>query len=509
MATVGHAAPRPYEGHRVVRIAPADPATVNALVDAGASRLDDRPGPGSALLRVPPHVMPSLLASGARAEVLTTNLQDDVDAERARLLAGPASHGGGDFFADFRPLADVQAHLDGLLATHPDLVTHVDVGTSLEGRTLRAVSIHAGAPDDPAIFLSGTMHAREWLSTTTTTCLASTLANGYGSDDNITAVLDAVNIVVLPVSNPDGYVYSWDVERYWRKNRRDGVGVDLNRNFPWEWGGPGSSDIVEEENYRGTGPLSEPESTALADLMTSMPTLVAHVDYHTFGELLLYPWGYTAEPPGDIELLETLAEDQVAAMEAAGGENYTALQGAELYLAAGVVDDWAYGELGLMAFVPELRPSFDGPGDFVVDPSQIMPTCEEALAGLYVLAQWAGADVDIEVDDTGGTDGTGGPQTGGPDGTAEGPADEGPLDEGPADEGTGPQLDEGPLDEGPVDPEPASTDDDGAGTGGSSGDAGQSGVEGRGCACTATPTGRGTPSTMLALLGLWALRRRG
>lgn len=444
--------------------------------------------------------MPSLLASGLAAEILTTNLQADVDAERARLLSGPASHGGADFFDDFRPLDEIETHLDTLLAAHPGLVTPIDVGTSLEGRTMRAISIHAGAPDDPTILLTATMHAREWLAATTATCLADTLARNYGTDANVTAMLDAVNIIVLPVLNPDGYVYAWDVERYWRKNRRDGIGVDLNRNFPLAWGGPGSSDVPEEENYHGTAALSEPEATALADLMIALPTLVAHLDYHTFGELLLYPWSYTGAPPSDVALLQSLAQDQVDAMEAVGGENYAALQGAELYVAAGVVDDWAYDELGLMAFVPELRPSFDGPGDFVVDPDQIVPTCQEALAGVWVLARWAGADVDVP----GGTTGFG--ETGEPPPTT-GPADA--DDTGPSDAGTGGTAADGGTAGGGVESGAMTTAHGHVATGGSSeGDAGQTSPTDPGCACASGRPEHAWTLSLLALLSLPALRRR-
>jgi len=488
------AAPR-YDGHALIEVEIDDLASLDVLVQAGADVLDERPGPGKVQLRVPPNARAQLEASGLPFTVHVADLQPRVDAERARLaVAGPVSHQAG-FFDDFRDLQTNEAHLDALAAEFPDRVELLDVGLSLEGRPIRAISIYAGDdPNPPAILFTGTIHAREWLSTTTAMCIADTFAREDGTDPALAEAIGAVRLMVVPLLNPDGYVWSWDVERYWRKNRRDGIGVDLNRNFSWEWGGPGSGADPSEENYRGPSALSEPESQALADFMEARPDLVAHSDLHTFGQLILYPWGYTNDPSPDDDVLQQLAQAQVDAMADASGAEYIPLQGADLYPAAGVLDDWAYGELGLMSFAPELRPSFEGPGDFVVAPSEIGPACAENIAAALVLMQWAS-----------GQEPGGGTTTGGPEpGDTTGDVDTGALD-GTTDDGGG----EGP--------DPSAEDEDGTaglqGTttgidpGGEDSDSGGDGgaIESGGCGCH---QGWAPDGVWFGVLVLLALRRR-
>lgn len=487
------AAPR-YDGHAVVVVEIDALPSLEALVVAGADVLDERPGSGPVRLRVPPGARAQLDATGLPYTVLIDDLQPRVDAERARLAAaGPVSH-QGTFFDDFRDFPTNEAHLDALATDFPDRVEIVEVGLSLEGRPIRGVSIYAGAAaNPPAVLFTGTIHAREWLSTTTAMCIADTFAREDGTDAALADAIQAVRLIVVPVLNPDGYVWSWDVERYWRKNRRDGIGVDLNRNFPWEWGGPGSGSDPMEENYRGPSALSEPESQALADFMEARTDLVAHSDLHTFGQLLLYPWGYTSDPSPDFDALSQLAQAQVDAMADASGAEYIPLQGADLYPAAGVVDDWAYGELGLMAFAPELRPSFDGPGDFVVAPSQIGPACDENIAAALVLMQWAsgeeptpGTTGGLDTGDTTGDE----PDTGNPDGTTGG-------------DGPDPTAGDDDDDDGTSGPMVSTTGTDPAGTDESGDDAGATESGGCGCRSSSTP-----PTLWLGIFVLLAVRRR-
>lgn len=496
LAPPASAAPR-YDGHAVVLVEIDDLPSLEALVAAGADVLDERPGSGPVRLRVPPGAWAQLDATGLPYTVLIDDLQPRVDAERARLAAaGPVSHQAG-FFDDFRDFPTNDAHLDALASDFSDRVEIVDVGLSLEGRPIRGVSIYAGADaNPPAVLITGTIHAREWLSTTTAMCIADTFAREDGTNAALADAIAAVRLIVVPVLNPDGYVWSWDVERYWRKNRRDGIGVDLNRNFAWEWGGPGSGSDPMEENYRGPSAVSEPESQAIASFMEARADLVAHSDIHTFGQLVLYPWGYSQAPSPDDDALSQLAQAQVDAMAAASGAEYIPLQGADLYPAAGVLDDWAYGELGLMSFAPELRPSFDGPGDFVVAPSEIGPACDENIAAALVLMQWASGEEPTPGTtggpDTGDTTGDD-PDTGDPDGTTGGDGPDPTADDDDDDDGdgtSGPTVTTTGTDR-------ADTDDE------SGGDAGA--TEPGGCGCR---SGSSPGTLWLGLVVLLALRRR-
>src|SRR5690606_2908792 len=134
------------------------------------------------------------------------------------------------------------------------LATVVELVDPLEGRAIRGLRITSAPDDAPGLLLNATQHAREWIAPMTAMCVADQLVREAESNE-VSALLDQVVFYVVPVVNPDGYVYSWDVERFWRKNRRDGVGVDLNRNFGTGWGGPGASDKPQAGNYHGEAPF--------------------------------------------------------------------------------------------------------------------------------------------------------------------------------------------------------------------------------------------------------------
>ena len=140
--------------------------------------------------------------------------------------------------------------------------------------------------------------------------------------------------------NPDGHQYSVTTNRLWRKNRRnngDGTfGVDLNRNYGHNWGGPGSSGDTFSDIYRGPSAFSEPETQAARNFMQQVnPSAV--ISYHNFSQLVLYPWGNTNSPPPDETLLNQLAVEMANKIRAVHGENYTPQQASDLYLASGAV----------------------------------------------------------------------------------------------------------------------------------------------------------------------------
>src|SRR5690606_2987818 len=137
----------------------------------------------------------------------------------------------------------------------------------IQGREIFEVKITGpGGGSKPKVVLNGCQHAREWLSPMSVCWAAEQLALGDGVDGQITALLDSVEVHLIPVVNPDGYEFSHDLSRYWRKNRRnngDGTfGVDLNRNWAYQFGGASSSGSGSSEEYRGTAAFSEPETAA-------------------------------------------------------------------------------------------------------------------------------------------------------------------------------------------------------------------------------------------------------
>jgi carboxypeptidase T len=317
-------------------------------------------------------------------EVLVANI-DAVAAEEHQRLAAPraARPAPGEWFSDYRDFGSVLDYLELLAVSHPELARIEDVGTSIEGRPLRAIHIGANA-DAPTFVFNGGQHAREWISVMTTTCIADRLTRGYADDPRVRAILDTTQVVVLPVANPDGYAFSWTNDRYWRKNRRGDHGVDLNRNYPVAFGGRGASDDPNSPVYHGEHAFSEPESMALRDLIRRESPLL-HIDFHSYSQLVLYPWGFTTKAAPDSKRLASLAKQYAKVVAATHGEKYTPKSGGALYPAAGTLMDWVYAERDIPALVIELRPR-RGSG-FVLPPDQIGPTCDENFAAVLDLIE--------------------------------------------------------------------------------------------------------------------------
>ena len=142
------------------------------------------------------------------------------------------------WFNNFKNLSQINSRLDEYLTDFDAILSGEVIGQSWEGRDIRGFKIRGTGGTKsvrPAVVLNGTVHAREWISPMTNMYALDTLLNGYGSNSEITSLLDEVDVYVLPVMNPDGYEYSWTTDRFWRKNRRPvgggQIGVDLNRNF--------------------------------------------------------------------------------------------------------------------------------------------------------------------------------------------------------------------------------------------------------------------------------------
>ena len=166
--------------------------------------------------------------------------------------------------------------------------------------------------------------------------------------------------------NPDGAMYDIKGRRYkmWRKNmrkeRNELFGVDLNRNYGFGWGGGGSSSSRNSDIYRGPKAFSEPETLAIKNFVEENPHIKIVLTYHTYSELILYPWGHKNEGVGgkDQQVFETLANKM------ASWTGYTPQRSSDLYIASGDTCDWAYGALKRFCFTFELTPKSYWQGGF-------------------------------------------------------------------------------------------------------------------------------------------------
>ncbi len=324
--------------------------------------------------------MPRLSAAGVSFQIIEPDIDAAARAEADRIRR-PFAQQPADWFAEYRDYRAITERMIDLATRAPDRASIHGIGSTLDGRTIWALRI--GPRTGTPMLINGTQHAREWISAMVTTCVADRLVRDYDTDPAIREFVDSTQLWVVPVVNPDGYQYSWATDRYWRKNRRGGFGVDLNRNFSVGWGSRGSSSNRRAQDYRGEHEFSEPESIALRDL-AKRERVALHIDFHSYSQLVLYPWNYSADHSKDRAQFAAIGDRMASAMFAAHEVRYTLKQGVELYAAGGTASDWVYGDAGALSFTIELRPKW-GRGGFVLPPEEIRPTCDEGLAAVLAL----------------------------------------------------------------------------------------------------------------------------
>jgi murein tripeptide amidase MpaA len=399
-----------YDGHSVVRVttrSARELLAVNALADSiwshaiGVGPLDVQLAPGKA---------DALGDLGIPFDVLIPDVQVLIDAERSQIAAAHADGGFAGredaWFLTYRTFAEISGRLDLYAANNPTIVTVQQAGLSLQSRPIRAVRISApDTPENPRsgriqVFFNGCQHAREWISPMTVMYIAESLIEGWNNNDaRLRSLLSKVEFIIVPVVNPDGYEFTWSTNRLWRKNRRsngDGsIGVDLNRNWSVGWGGnDGSSSSPSSDVYRGPAAFSEPETASLRDFMLANPRIVASIDFHSYSQLILSPWGYTETLPPDAALFDTINTRMRDAIASVNGLFYTAGPTATtIYIASGTASDWTYGAIDGLGYGIELRDT--GANGFILPADQILPTGRENLQGALALAEFAATPVAI------------------------------------------------------------------------------------------------------------------
>ncbi|KAL3273900.1 hypothetical protein HHI36_015324 [Cryptolaemus montrouzieri] len=285
----------------------------------------------------------------------------------------------------YHRLTDIHGYLDYLGETYPQICSVKTIGSSVQGRPIKMIKISNGRAGNKAIWMDGGIHAREWISPASVTYIINQIVLKYDSDP----LLESVDWYITPVLNPDGYEYSHNVDRLWRKNRRGSgfcTGTDLNRNFGHKWGGPGASANPCAETYRGNSAFSEPETTAVRNFI-SQPNIPwkAYLSFHSYGQYILYPWGFDSSVPADYRELDRVGQKAVAAIQQVGGPRYAlGSSGKLLYPATGGSDDWAKGTMGIKyAYTLELRDN--GRYGFVLPAHYIQPTAAEAYAAVRAI----------------------------------------------------------------------------------------------------------------------------
>ncbi|MDQ3101390.1 MAG: immune inhibitor A, partial [Bacteroidota bacterium] len=291
--------------------------------------------------------------------------------------------------------------LDAMHAAYPDLIsTKQPIGTSHEERPIHFVRI-SNAPetdqDKPEVLYDALHHAREPASLHQLITYMWYLLERYGSDPEVTYLVDNLELYFVPCINPDGYMFnesnSPNGGGMWRKNMRNNGGgswgVDLNRNYGEAWGfdDNGSSPDTDSEVYRGPSAFSEPETQAMRDFCTAHEFRLA-LNYHTFGNLLIYPWGYQPSfytPDSAIFVNHSdLLTDENRYRFGTGDQTLN-------YITNGGSDDWMYGEQTTKPPIFSMTPEAGGQGDgFWPAQWRIPEICAENIGKNLRVAHLAG-----------------------------------------------------------------------------------------------------------------------
>ncbi|HET9422668.1 MAG TPA: M14 family zinc carboxypeptidase [Nocardioides sp.] len=301
-----------------------------------------------------------LRAEGLSVEVKKVNGRTASEAARLQNLAGY------DVYRPYSGAGGIYEELVATAAANPKIAKLVTIGKTVQGKPIVALKLTKDARKTkdgkrPSVLYGGAQHAREWITPEMVRRLMHYYIDGYGTDPQVTRLIRTTELWFLPVSNPDGYDFTFTVDRLWRKNLQDndgdGVltandGVDPNRNFAvkWGWDNEGSSIDPASETYRGTGPNSEPETKALDGLFDRVG-FEFYINYHSAAELLLYGIGWQVSTPSpDDVIYEAMAGDD--ANPAIPG--YDPDISAELYTTNGDTDTHATVEYGTLGFTPEM-----------------------------------------------------------------------------------------------------------------------------------------------------------
>lgn len=348
------------------------------------------PGLGPVDVMIPEH----LARHFVRLPLISSVLIDDVDAliaEEAERMKRNAERKAG-FFEEYQTLDAIYEWVYDFAETYPSLVSTFVIGTSYENRDILGIKIRANRGATKEFFFNGGIHSREWVSPPTVLYMANELVTKYGVDSNVTAIVNSLDITIIPVLNPDGYVYTHNGDRLWRKNREPNsgsvcVGTDLNRNWPFQWNTGGSSSSPCSDSFHGPSAQSAPETKAIISYLSSIRTrLAGYIDFHAYSQLLMYPWGYTTALTPDNANLKRVGDSAATALTKVYGTDYDVGSIANIiYVASGSSADYTYGSLNVRwSFAFELRDK--GRYGFLLPADQIIPSGIETFEALKVIA---------------------------------------------------------------------------------------------------------------------------
>lgn len=304
----------------------------------------------------------------------------------------------------FLTYEELRADLDSMRAKYPALISVRDsIGASYENRPIWAVGISKNPTpgSQPQALYMGVHHANEPAGMMSLIYFMWYMLENYGSDPEVTMLLENRELWFIPLVNPDGYCYNEQTNPagggMWYKSRHPNpggsVGVNLNGNYDFKWGYDdiGSSPEPSSGGYRGTAPFSEPETQVIRDFVLARHFTMAH-SFHTYFDFIASPWAYLNQETPDSMLFRTLEQDMTALNRYSfGGDFFGAGTG------NGETCDWLYGDTiskpKIYAFTVEVGAMADGKWPPL---SRILPLAMENVRTNLVLAHAAGNYIRID-----------------------------------------------------------------------------------------------------------------
>ncbi|KAI4150974.1 MAG: hypothetical protein LQ340_003779 [Diploschistes diacapsis] len=287
-----------------------------------------------------------------------------------------------------------------------------DVGREIKGLRIGVHPQNSEQPADPrqTILVLGGSHAREWISVSSVSYAAYSMITSYGKSREITRLMEEFDWVFVPTLNPDGYVYTWEVDRLWRKNAQQTSlqfckGLDVDRSFGFGWDGKRTKGNPCSESFAGDIPFQAVEALRLANWVKNETErnnveFTGFVDLHSYSQQVLYPYSYSCiETPPTLENLEEAGLGLSKAMHQVSGEVYgvtSACKGSvvgdqefrnerqlwpRIESSGGTALDWMYHDVGVKyAYQIKLRDT--GNYGFLLPQRNIIPTGEEVFGAL-------------------------------------------------------------------------------------------------------------------------------
>ncbi|XP_069112245.1 carboxypeptidase B-like [Argopecten irradians] len=390
-----------YDGYKVVRVVPQKAEHVVALKSlqgqTGHDKVDFWIPPRQVGVPVDISIAPALFQHlyasftlwGIHPVILTHDVQEKIDAQtQPRLNVGVDV----DFdYGKYHSLSEIESWMKSITEQYSDKASLFEITKSYEGRTINGIKIKTTTESKPAFWMEGGIHSREWISPATVIYMTAQMLETYDSNKDMKDFVDSFEWYILPVFNVDGYEYTWTTDRMWRKTRSkqgECVGVDPNRNWDMEWCKEGASKNPCTDTYCGPSAFSEVEVKGVADYIKGIPNVRGFIDFHSYSELWMSPWGYTKELPKDYSNMDAAGKAACDALKAVHGTKYDHGSIANIiYVASGSSADWTYGKLDIVySYGVELRDK--GLHGFLLPADQIIPSGEETMQAVIALAKY-------------------------------------------------------------------------------------------------------------------------